>query len=301
MNHTVVKSRGVALLIVLMISAVISVVIVIQQLKSKQSIELAQQARDFVEAQSKAESLKSDILFLFSTTNLWLLGPTADNVARLNLPAQMNFYGRTFQWDGVEVNIKDASGLIPLLPFSERAWQDLFGHFSPDQADALVATLKDWYDKDDFVHLNGAERREYGSAFLPRNERPQTVEELKMLLGMTPGLWETISPHLTYIGQEVLNPDYAADTLLPALVGQYKSEQMQSSRATGEDVKDFKITEPISEDTTYGPTNRLKIEIKAVVGRSAYHETFTLLKSQGNPKLIYQVEYIPGFGRVITN
>jgi general secretion pathway protein K len=92
-----------------------------------------------------------------------------------------------------------------------------------DQADALAAAILDWRDPDDLVHLNGAEETEYKQAdkgWAPRNTNFQTLEELQMVLGMTPAIYRRLERVLTiYSGQDGINHKKASLEALMMLPG----------------------------------------------------------------------------------
>lgn len=69
-----------------------------------------------------------------------------------------------------------------------------------EEAQAIVAAVRDWTDADSLTRPNGAEADEYraaGRRILPANELFTAVEELKNVLGITPELYARVAPRLT--------------------------------------------------------------------------------------------------------
>ena len=69
------------------------------------------------------------------------------------------------------------------------------------EADAVVSAIEDWVDVDDKVRLPyGAEDNEYMSLELPyraANGAMRSISELRLIQGMTPEIWDKVSPFLT--------------------------------------------------------------------------------------------------------
>lgn len=125
----------------------------------------------------------------------------------------------------VAIGILDESGKIDLNAAQEAALRALLGRATQDprRGDALADAILDWRDPDDLKRLNGAEAREYqadNKAYVPPNKNFQALEELQMVLGMTPALYTRLEPLLTiYSGQDGLNPQKASREVLLNLPG----------------------------------------------------------------------------------
>jgi general secretion pathway protein K len=69
-----------------------------------------------------------------------------------------------------------------------------------DEANAIVAAIKDWTDADSLKRPNGAEADDYktaGKKVLPSNDFFVAIEELQNVMGMTPKLYNAVAPLLT--------------------------------------------------------------------------------------------------------
>lgn len=64
----------------------------------------------------------------------------------------------------------------------------------------LVSAILDWRDEDDLVHIDGAEQKEYkeaGLKYSPRNKPFQSIEELRLVLGMDEATFNWLAPLVT--------------------------------------------------------------------------------------------------------
>lgn len=283
------KQQGIALILVLLLVAILSVVVTSVQYRNQIFMHQASQTRAKIDAQAELLSLRSELHFLLTTTPIWLFEPNEQLRQQYALPSGFNLYGRPFKWGDTEVTLTDASGLVALIPFNEHNWRRMLTYLQVEPVEPIIASLKDWYDSDDFIHLHGAEKGDYAEPGLPRNALPQTIEELALVKNITPEIFQKIRPWLTYIGQDEVNAEYSPDAFLEAFVGPHRSEIMVNARNNpGTQVETFRV---FTEDATYNPTNRLQVVLTTKKEGAAYTEQFTFVKSRGNPKTIYIAEW----------
>lgn len=133
---------------------------------------------------------------------------------------------RAWRWDGIEVRLKvfSEAGKVdvnqadaPLL----QAVLKLAGA-EPDQARMLADAILDWRDGDQNRRLHGAEAPEYRAAglpYVPANQLFGALEEVGMVLGMTPELTRRLLPWITLHGRRGIDPASAPAELLRALPG----------------------------------------------------------------------------------
>ena len=132
-----------------------------------------------------------------------------------------------FSFDGTEVRfeIRDELGRIDLNYADTPLLIGLFraAGVAAGEADKIADRILDWRDPDDLRRLNGAEASDYEHAGLPnhpRNAPFQTVEELKLVLGVTPALFHRVEPVLTvYSGKPLIDPRVASPLARQALAG----------------------------------------------------------------------------------
>lgn len=136
--------------------------------------------------------------------------------------------GQVRQWRDGEVAIAaaavDESAKINLNIGSDALLRGLLqnvGGLPPDEAQNVVEAILDWRDADDLRRPNGAEEPEYraaGRKYRPSNAPFESVGELRLVLGVTPALYDRIAPTLTvYSRQRGINPATASRDVLLAL------------------------------------------------------------------------------------
>ncbi len=91
-------------------------------------------------------------------------------------------------------------------------------------ADIIVDSILDWIDPDDLNHLNGAEDNYYGSLPEPYKTKDapfSSIEELVLVRGVTPEIFESIRNDITVYGGEqiVVNINIASKRILSSVLG----------------------------------------------------------------------------------
>ncbi|MDD5034552.1 MAG: type II secretion system protein GspK [Methylococcaceae bacterium] len=125
----------------------------------------------------------------------------------------------------VVLTIFDEGGKIDINAASEQTLRDLLIKVvgNDPRSLALADRILDWRDSDNLRRANGAEDKDYlaeGRAYVPQNKNFQSLEELQMVLGMTPALYKKLEPLLTiYTGQDGINPLKASAEVLRLLLG----------------------------------------------------------------------------------
>jgi general secretion pathway protein K len=132
---------------------------------------------------------------------------------------------QTFAFNGtrMKIAIQDELGRIDLNQAEGSMLTGLLRSAGLDQQSAASLTDKilDWRESSPFRHLNGAKEPEYragGSAYRPRGGPFQSVDEVLLVLDMTPALFKRIEPALTvYSGHQFIDPQVAPRETLLAL------------------------------------------------------------------------------------
>lgn len=134
------------------------------------------------------------------------------------IPQEFDFDGRR-----IRVRIQDELGRIDLNHADGGLLAGLLQAVGLDQAsaEALADKIMDWREPTPLKRLNGAKNREYreaGYAYGPRNGPFQSVDELKLVMGMTPAVFARVKPALTvYSGHPRFDPQVAPREALLAL------------------------------------------------------------------------------------
>jgi general secretion pathway protein K len=145
----------------------------------------------------------------------------------------------TFQYEGAAVKISaiDESGLVDLNAASPEVLQGLFvaAGVDPAQAKALAVNVVAWRNFNNGIGDIQARRAAYAAAgrdYGPRNGPFASVEELQMVLGMTPAIYRKVAPVVTiWSGNPMPNPNTAPPLALAAIPGM-TPQQQETIRAT---------------------------------------------------------------------
>jgi general secretion pathway protein K len=136
----------------------------------------------------------------------------------VGVPQEWSFNGQAMQ-----ISILDESGKIDINVGNEALMRGLFRSqgATEEEALALMEAVLDWRDADSVKRPHGAEEAEYAAAGLsykPANAVFQSIEELRLVLGMTPGLYQRIAPLITiYSRQAGINAQIASREVLRAI------------------------------------------------------------------------------------
>lgn len=123
-----------------------------------------------------------------------------------------------------DVAAMDLGTRLNLNQMSEQQLRDFFSFVLGDfaKADQLSQTIADWRDLDDDKRPLGEERDGYikkGLLVLPTNGPFRHVDELLMVEGMTPEIYQVVAPYLTTYGNGMVNLNTAPAPVLRAMPG----------------------------------------------------------------------------------
>jgi general secretion pathway protein K len=172
----------------------------------------------------------------------------------------------------IDLNAADQSMITRLL---QSAGLDL------DAAEALTDKILDWRSSTDLVRLHGASDEEYASKGYPWHPRHgpfQRIDELKLVMGMTPALFARIRPALTvYSKRPAIDPEVAPKEALRAYFLESPSKVDDILKQRAEAVARGAATDIVSPDTTqYGQTYDVSIDLLRY-GRHRHREIVAML------------------------
>lgn len=192
MHFLIKKQRGIALILVLWIVALLTVIAGNFVFAVRTDTVIAANQVSEARAQAYADAGIHRALYeLFKTTTdstRWLANGAA--------------HEWQFEDAKLKINLLDESGKIDLNTAAEPLLLGLLQSAGLDEesANKLLNAILDWRDNDTLVRINGAEEAEYIAAGLkspPTNEPFQTLEELQQVFGMTPAIYRAIVGTLT--------------------------------------------------------------------------------------------------------
>lgn len=209
------RQQGLALVIVLWIVTLLTVIATSFLYAMRTDVKVVTNGMSRAKAEAAAEAAIHRALFdLYkpaTVTDRWL----ADGV-----PHDWR-YGEA----NVSVAMVDESGKIDINVASDQLMRGVLAAqgLSDEEAAALVDSIADWRDQDNLKRLHGAEAAEYvaaGRKYKPANAPFQTIEELKLVLGITPDLYQRLAPLITtYSRQPGINSQIASRDVLRSIPG----------------------------------------------------------------------------------
>ncbi|CCD93741.1 putative General secretion pathway protein K [Bradyrhizobium sp. ORS 375] len=150
-----------------------------------------------------------------------LLEPRAERRWRADgRPYRLDFNGTQ-----LSIRLQDELGRIDLNQTDEAMLSSLLQSAGLDAQAAARLTDKivDWRTATALKHLNGAKDRDYAArdaAYRPRNGPFQSVDELRLVMGMTPEIFARVAPALTvHSGRQFVDPQLAPLEVLRVLPG----------------------------------------------------------------------------------
>ena len=279
MTLNINKHKGVALIQVLLISAILSLLAI--QLNKSAKINTKLTAA-FAQKTEALINLRDSESFLYYQ----LL--TKDSNGE-NLLADMNYYGESFLLnEHTTVTIQDTAGLnnlhYPNKSIIEK-WAS-YNNFEANLADRVVNQLKDWQDKDSEALIDGAESETYARyGYSSANVKLSSVEHLSYLLALNSEQAKALADISTVNAYTPLNPYHFPKKLLLIHYGESKTEQIMQLRTINEIT--YALFSAITGDS--------EDEDKSFRISPYFKITFTV--EQGHSKLTKQaiVELVPFF------
>ncbi|MGJ5176503.1 general secretion pathway protein GspK [Bradyrhizobium oligotrophicum] len=148
--------------------------------------------------------------------------------------ADGRLYMLDFNGTQIGIRIQDELGRVDLNQTDEAMLNSLLlsAGLDAQAAAGLADKIVDWRTATSLKHLNGAKDRDYASrnaAYHPRHGPFQSVDELLLVMDMTPSIVARIAPALTvHSGRQFVDPQLAPREVLRALPGM----TAQSAEAT---------------------------------------------------------------------
>ncbi len=217
------NNKGIALVQVLLITAMLSVVALYVSKSARQQVQVASWAMDKSQAAVILHSHKSELLFQLLTLPWQQVGAVeSEHQQRLNL------YNKPVKLaEGVYLRMQDQAGLInfhyqqPLMLTRLLSSLDI----SIESQRILSATLSDWQDSDSLQRRFGDEK----TAGI-RNGLMPDIREWRMLKIMNSELYDKLAKNFTLYGTSHLNLMTSPLPLLNALVGNERASKIASLR-----------------------------------------------------------------------
>ena len=213
-EHRFAGQQGFALITVLFAVLILATIAASIMATGRTESRLSRTHLDMAELDAVADAA-------INITILHLLDPTAE----VRPPADGTPFTIEFAGRRVAVTVLDESGKIDLNMADAELLRRLLvaAGVGADAAQPLVDKILDWREPGEGKRLNGAKAKEYNAAGIlygPRGGPFQSIEELQLVLGITPELYARLAPSLTIYSQTPwVDPGFAPRDVLTALAG----------------------------------------------------------------------------------
>ncbi len=210
------RQRGVALLIVLWLSIMLTVLASGLAFDTRGEVLAARNTVSRVQAQLRADGAVYRAFYELTRPLAAAERWQADGAVHAWQDDDVSF----------AVSATDESGRIDLNFASEALLRRLFtviGGATDEQASAIVAAIQDWRDADDLTRPGGAEAEQYraeGRKYRPTNQPFESVEELHRVLGVSEEIFSRTAGELTVFSRlPGVNAAVASRQVLLAMPG----------------------------------------------------------------------------------
>jgi len=204
------SKKGFVLAIVLWIVAAILLGITTIAIFSKDTVSLSQSLQDKLVTRMESQDVLEGLKFYIITANFDNISFINSNLKDFtyNFPDRLISDGRWYNLnDTVKIKLLDTSSLLNIVTADPNLIAAIAAKNLQNQLKYSIAdSIKDWRDKDNFMHLNGAENSTYELkkkvAYKIRNNRGiQDVEEMRLINGidsLTIPQWNAFKGKLYY-------------------------------------------------------------------------------------------------------
>lgn len=209
---------GIALFQVLIIAAMLSVILLSMQHKARSQLALAEAVQNRASSLLQLETIQSKIELAIIT------GDSSGFIG-------WNLHNQPFTDQGFTIQIQDLSGLYSVNHFGNSHLTKVLQQVGVQESEALsiIAALNAWQKKAD------ASSRSLLTTGQPQRHAPlQSLVELTAITGMTPQLYQKVSPFITLYQRPFFNPMLAPEAILHTILAPELVQQIVQLRSSGE-------------------------------------------------------------------
>lgn len=265
---TLKAQRGVALVQVIITTAIIMLLMIFYMTAAKSQVNRAQALQDKASAYIKYYSANSKVVFALLTTEY-------DQMRREG----WNFYGRTVQLDDqVSVALQDLNGLLSLPTMNSNiillgilSHANRSSDYNPEE---VASSVYDWIDPDNAPLAFGAEQSSYNSeGIVVRNGPIQSFTELALIKGMTYEAEQVLLRNTTIQPTPFFNPMSAPEAVLAAVADSGRADAVLSMRHeqnVDRELVQSLVNIQMDETVNYFVGPGIRVTINAKVGNSYF-------------------------------
>jgi general secretion pathway protein K len=279
------QHQGIALIQVLLITAILSVFALYLTQTAKEQVTIAQWGDEKALALVALHSAEAELLFTLLTEQKKY--PIENSSQDNEIVKTWNFHNQAFSMqDQVTVKMQDQSGLMYAYQPDNKLLTTMLTTIgaTTDEANNLVARLIDWQDLDNIPRLNGSESA--GQNMPPRNAKVADIHEFSFIEGITSEQLNLLLATTSLYKQASFNPMVAPESILAALfaqlaLGSDTLNQVIELRKKGQLSTELfeqltKISENNEQEILFYITNNTHIKLTSTVGESSVSKSIIL-------------------------
>jgi len=271
------QQKGIALIQVLLITAVLSILALYLSSTAKDQVKMAQWADDKALALIAVQSAEAQLFFNLLTESKV---QSQENNLTDNIPSRWNFFANPFKVsEQVTTKIQDQSALIhahfpdPNLLKSLLAFQGL----PINEVSRIYDNLLDWQDLDNIPRNSGDELLSTPTAI--RNGAVPDLHDFSFVPKITADLQQSLLKNTTLYSKGFFNAMDAPEELLAAITSVEQAKQIVQLREAGQlsNVQFSQLSGIVeNEKVLFYPSNILAIEFEGKVGMSVVRKQITV-------------------------
>ncbi len=221
------RQHGVALVQVLLVTAIIMLLVMQLSLTAADQVKRAQQLQDRSEAALYLHSREVALFYTLLTESLNATSGSTNPYA-----ANWNFHGDAFVVDGLEITLQDQSGLMHFPVLGVLEFEQLLSALGlgPTRARDLAQQLADWIG----VRTSAGGRPDGAMMRGGSGDPVQYFAELKLLPGMDEQLYGKLAELMTLYPTPGFNPLTAPAPLLSMRMPESTLQAVLAARSRGE-------------------------------------------------------------------
>ena len=279
MTQAKFNQQGVALIQVLLISAIITILGIRFSYSARDQVEMASAFELRVKATQALKSAQNKIIYALLTEKNYL------QAQRLFPDSEAwNSYGKPFLLNPTtKVSIQDNNGLLSLRLMGDPLWQKLLQKigFTLEQAQQKIGELKDWQDSDQDSWIVGeTEPANLSNGQKYRNNPIQLAQEIDWFFEQAPPQQLSIVKQLSsHYPRGTFNPHNAPNLLLQLLFDESLAQQMINQRDENE-LSNQQIRDALgaydNERIGFFNSLELKITIQVIIDEVQLQETMEI-------------------------
>jgi type II secretory pathway component PulK len=258
------KSQGIALIQILIITAILSLIAIFITKSAQQQVQMAQWSMDRSQATVDLHSARNKVIFTLLTNN-W----QSDSV-NVGGSEQWNLYNSPIQLDdNVTIQLQDQAGLVNLhYPQGGGIVEKILLSQGLESGEALraQAILFDWQDGDKTTRRDGDETN-----IQKRDGAMPDIREWLLQNTINLPTLAEVSADFSVYGTSHLNLMTSSQTILAALTNDVEARQLITLRAQG-DLSVREMTQKVNMteemDIFLSPGNNVKLSLQARFGEA---------------------------------